>query len=616
MRSRHRWSRRILVAAFAGLVAGPASCGGNGGTADPGPADAPVAEVPEVAPDLPEEVAEDAWRDEEAGTSGDLADGEPRDLPTEEAPPEDAARDEANDAVPEDAPDAALPPTCPDGTPRRPWIDAADTAALMAVAGDLEIPTTSGSWGLKANWSGCESLLFVPDQPRQNQGWPDTFFRYNVNTFLFHLPRTAHVFFVSMKADAAERDETMAVLQQRIDAYLAGAPAADAQELRSRLHVVTGAGADLPGWLGTLLKSPGWGVAIDRFQRIRFLGSFADYALYDAGKQWFAPNLRMAANEAVYYDFEAVREADLQSRPATVVPVFTGEVLSDPGWAGTRGYADVTLPDAATMAGFDTLELDLALGCDGDGEYGTCPAWDYIVHLYLCDRDAPETCDVELGRWITTYHRRGRWVHDVSPLLPVLRDGGARRLAFYTQQPYAVELSLRLSDSGRATRPSEARFLFPGGDFGPGYNDGRLPVTVPIPADAARVTLAVVATGHGGADPGNCAEFCTTTHHFTVNGVEHVVSFPGAGSAEGCMLQTVQGTVPNQYGTWWYGRNGWCPGREVAMQVIDVTAQAPAGTDAVVEYRSLYDGAAYPSSGAGIVLSSWLVVERARAATR
>ena len=51
MRSRHRWARRIIVVAFAGLVAGPASCGGNGGTGDPGPADAPVAEVPEVAAD-------------------------------------------------------------------------------------------------------------------------------------------------------------------------------------------------------------------------------------------------------------------------------------------------------------------------------------------------------------------------------------------------------------------------------------------------------------------------------------------------------------------------------------------------------------------------------------
>jgi hypothetical protein len=293
-----------------------------------------------------------------------------------------------------------------------------------------------------------------------------------------------------------------------------------------------------------------------------------------------------------------------------VVEAFKGEVLSDPGWAGTRGTVEVALPDATAMAAFDTLELDLTLACNGTGEYGTCPAWDYIVNLYLCDRDAPDQCDVELGRWITTYHRWGRWVHDVSPLLPLLKDGGTRRLAFYTQQAYRVGLSLRLSNAGRATVPSEATPLFSGGDFGPAYNDGRLPRTVPIPADAKRVTLAITVTGHGGAQPGNCAEFCSPDHHFSVNGNDHVVQFTEPGDPEGCMRQTAQGTVPNQYGTWWYGRDGWCPGREVPMQVIDVTDDVTPGQDATFEYRGFYQGAPYPSGGASIVLASWLVVER------
>lgn len=596
------------------------ACGGAG---------TPLVDVPDVAPS-------DVATDE--GAHGDPGDDRPApaDAPANDAapdagpadaPPGDAAPDAADtpgDADPADAAPADVPQDpgvdvphagpCPDGTPRRSFRDVPDVAALRAPAADLVVPTTAGPWDLRANWTGCESLLFVPDQPRQNAGWPDTLFRDGINAFLFALPASARVFFVSVKADPADRVAALDGLAQAVERFLAGLPPAEAAAIRARLHYVDGAPSDLPGWLGTLLRSPGWGVAVDRLQRIRFLGSLADWSRYDPDRQWFAPVLRMAANEPAAFDFEAAREADLEARPATVVPGFAGGVLSDPGWSGARGFVDVALPDAATMAGFDTLELDLALHCDGDGEYGVCPAWDYLVHLYLCDADDPDRCDVELGRWITPYHREGRWVHDVSPLLPLLAGGGPRRLAFYTQQPYRVTLDLRLSDGGRSTRPFAARFLFGGGAFGPAYNDAREPVAVPVPADAARVVLAVAATGHGGVQPGNCAEFCTTTHHFTVNGVEHVVRFDQPGDPEGCMRQVAEGTVPNQYGTWWYGRNGWCPGREVALLRVDVTADAPAGADAVVAYRGLYQGQAYPAEGAAIVLSSWLVFERARGA--
>lgn len=508
------------------------------------------------------------------------------------------------------------PPACPDGTPGRPFQDAPDVASLRALAADLIVPTTGGDWGIRSNWTGCESLLFLPDQPRQNTGWPDTLFSDGVNAFLFALPATVHVFFVSVQSEASERAARLQALEERVERYLAGLSPADAAGVRGRLHYVVEAPSGLPGWLGTLMRSPGWGVAVDRFQRIRFLGSLADWARYDPTREWFAPSLRMAANEPLAFDFEAVRQADLESRAATVIPVFTGEVLSDPGWAGTRGSADVILPDAQAMAAFDTLELDLSLVCDGDGEYGICPAWDYLVHLYLCDAEAPDVCDIELGRWITPYHREGRWVHDVSPLLPLLADGGPRRLAFYTQQPYGVHLDLRLSDSGRATRPQEAHFLFGGGALGGEGGELRPPVEVVVPSDAVRVLLAVAVTGHGGAQPGNCAEFCTTTHDFVVNGVEHRIAFDDPGDPEGCMRQIRQGTVPNQYGTWWYGRNGWCPGREVGIHRVDVTADAPAGTTATITYRHLFQGAAYPGEGARIELASWLVVERAREAAR
>jgi hypothetical protein len=54
--------------------------------------------------------------------------------------------------------------------------------------------------------------------------------------------------------------------------------------------------------------------------------------------------------------------------------------------------------------------------------------------------------------------------------------------------------------------------------------------------------------------------------YFTVNGgtYEFDTSYPEAGDGDYCMeLETiVQGVIPNQYGTWGFGRAGWCPGMD------------------------------------------------------
>ena len=51
--------------------------------------------------------------------------------------------------------------------------------------------------------------------------------------------------------------------------------------------------------------------------------------------------------------------------------------------------------------------------------------------------------------------------------------------------------------------------------------------------------------------------------------------------------------TPNQYGTWRFGRAGWCPGGAVTPAVLDVTRHVTPGLEAVVEYRALLRGAPY-----------------------
>ncbi len=519
---------------------------------------------------------------------------------------EDGVDDDAEDVVDEDA--APLPVCERLGLPVREFDPDGWGYQLYSVAQDFTVQTTEGPWTLSENWTGCDVYLFIQDEPRQAEDWPVPLWDRDVEMLIARAPRNVHFFFLSYEASFEAVTAALEALKADVDATLSAYPEEDRLWWQDRFHYVTDQARRIPGWVGTVMVNPAWGAGVDRFQRIRYIGSYADWRRYDAGRGWFQPNLSMAVNEAIYYNFEAEREERLEAEAATVVPVFEEVVMSDPGWAGTRFHADATLPDATAMGGFDTMELDLYLGCNGDGEYGTCPAWDYDVFAYLCDEGDPDTCDTWLGHWITTYHREGRWVHDVSGLLPLVASGGTRRIAFYTQQEYVVSLSIRLSNGGKSERPEDIFPLFSGGAFDAAYNDAYSPITVSIPAEATKVELATVITGHGGVDPGNCAEFCNTTHHFFVDGTENVIDFPQIGVQDDCMTKVGVGTVPNQYGTWWYGRSGWCPGLEVPLVMTDVTSQVTAGSDAVFDYEGYYLGEPYPSGGARIRMRSWVVV--------
>ncbi len=521
-----------------------------------------------------------------------------------DATPMDASTDAQTDA------EVVLPHCEGLGLPVREFVSSTEDATLYAVAQDVTIPTTEGDVVLSELWTGCDNYLFIPDQPRQATGWPTPIWERDWEALFTRLPRNTHLFFTSMYSLPGSVAVSLETIQAGVGAALLNLGQQDYDWWIDRVHYVTVSAKSLEGGIGDLMDYPGWGLGIDRLQRLRYIGSFADLTRYDSNRGWFAPNLSMAANEAVYYNFEAVREDQLDAENATVVPLFTGELVRDATWSGQRTYVDIDLPNAAAMAGYDTVTLDLHLGCQGGDEYGECPAWDYIVHLYLCDEGDPTQCTTEFGRWITTYHREGRWVHDVSGLLPLISGGGTRRFAFYSQQPYHVTLDLRLSNQGKTSRPAESHYLFSGGTFNATYNDSFMPVDVAIPADAVKVELATVITGHGMESPGNCAEFCNTTHHFTVNSTEHSLDFaPWIHSQTGCMDQVDQGTVPNQYGTWWYGRSGWCPGKEVQMVMTDITADVTPDATATITYHGYYLGGDYTGS-ANIRMTSWLVISK------
>ena len=70
------------------------------------------------------------------------------------------------------------------------------------------------------------------------------------------------------------------------------------------------------------------------------------------------------------------------------------------------------------------------------------------------------------------------------------------------------------------------------------------------------------------------------------------------------------GVVPNQGGTWWFGRGGWCPGQRVDPFVADVTGDITPGSSISVSYQAT-QGGREPSDGMGnIEHRSWLIIHR------
>jgi hypothetical protein len=567
-------------------------------------------------------------------------------------------------------------------------------------AGDLSVPLRDGStWTLSEQWSGCESYLFLRHDLTISDLDDATYWSTGVDELIERSPRNVHYFFVVEGSSEDEAEEYGGDMEDWIGEALADLDEEDRLWWEARLHVVAEPSRDVDGLVEDMFRAQvsyfGWG--IDREQKIRTLGYFPHIEGYDSALNaqglWpFELRLFSAAYEAEYFNFEAERQARLDAVDADIVEVFGGDVIEQ--------YEDgvMSLPDAATMSTYDTLELDIRMECpDKDAqEISNCGAWDYLAHAFVCNDstatdtqiaelaaqacqprvaetmgacsgdaavgcreeadcvDAGGTCDgyvdgidadrvegtcgdpygdeietdfvckgdgsgytqscacnTEMARFITTYHRESRWVVDASHALAWLQDGGDRRIRYswapsWNVQPTGVTFQVRLSNQGKGMAPREIIPLFTGGGFNADYNT-RDAISAAIPADAAMVEFRAITTGHGMND-GNCAEFCDQEHAYTVGGGEWVQEFDDPGIDDGCAQMVGEGVVPNQAGTWWFGRGGWCPGMRVDPFTVDVTSEATPGSTVDVSYHATQEGSEPSGNRGNIVHNSWLVV--------
>uniref|UniRef100_A0A4W3HJL8 Si:dkey-256h2.1 n=1 Tax=Callorhinchus milii TaxID=7868 RepID=A0A4W3HJL8_CALMI len=322
---------------------------------------------------------------------------------------------------------------------------------------------------------------------------------------------------------------------------------------------------------------------------------------------WFLyPTFKFMVWQAQWFNYMRGLDDKLQ-RPAIIVNVFN-EVLMQ----GDDGvFATVELPE--DLSSFNILELDASLSCPGTRDE-SCAHWDHTVQLYVCCEQNSSYCNLELGRWITPFRRRvGHWLTDVSPLLPLLNQNTCTfniKTAPWAM-PWKPSLNLRFSESGNSSmlHPFEVKQLFTGGTFDRNYNKKYQPIKFVVPSLTKKVELYVVITGHG-SDENGCGEFCVTSHYFVINSkINNSKTFDNAGTAFGCADKVLEGVVPNEHGTWLYGRNGWCDGQDVAPWRTDVTDQVNLGGINDILYFGLFEGKdPDPKQNPGyIILYSYLI---------
>lgn len=92
-----------------------------------------------------------------------------------------------------------------------------------------------------------------------------------------------------------------------------------------------------------------------------------------------------------------------------------------------------------------------------------------------------------------------------------------------------------------------------------------------IPRNVVKVVVVVaVITGHG-SDDHQCEEFCPTSR--LLHQRQSLQQNLRRRLPLGCAETVFGGSIPNEHGTWLYGRGGWCDGKQVDPWVIDVTGE-------------------------------------------
>ncbi|MAV63978.1 MAG: hypothetical protein CBC84_001350 [Pelagibacteraceae bacterium TMED124] len=504
------------------------------------------------------------------------------------------------------------------------FIDVNDIIIMV----DSIINGYTSDWVFSDEWNGNESYIFF----NYTNSSSSLIASNNKEELLSKSPMNVHYFFIS---DRSSYMNDINNLKSIFDTILSDMPVELQNHWQKHLHFIPVKTSNLPGaynWLKNVLYGEDT-IAIDRFQRIRETGSFSDPV------NFVGRNIDYLAYEAIYFnsEFDNLYEPD---KDYDEITIFERELYS--GWWNASISKNVNFPSNDELLNYAGMSVELLRGCPDCGLFDAgatqiecgdvinysdsgCDDYDRIARLYICDSNG-ENC-YESARWITPFARQPHHLTDISPLLPLLIPGGDKVIKFQESGWPNSLLTLKFrfyKDSNISSKPKEIFPIWNGTVlFDSNYGDNRPATIFNVPENATKVEFVSYITGHGWGNSTcyNCAEFCNSRHIFSINGgvFEFDKDFPEASLEAHCMSLDMisEGTIPNQYGTWGYGRAGWCPGLDVDPIIKDITNYLEIGDENIIDYDACrVSGASCvtpPSCGTcgycpEIAMSSYIVI--------
>jgi hypothetical protein len=462
-------------------------------------------------------------------------------------------------------------------------INVQDITMLLQVILYPEDFDLQNGWNFSEEWNAMDTYIFITLGPASSTAlWNAN----DLNALLENSPNNVHYFFLSNRTNFIE---DIISKKNSIDLMLSNMSEEMQIHWKKYLHFVSNKcdsyESDFVDAVCGIRS-----VGIDRFQRWKQIGYLGNPANFNG------TYIAYLAHEAIYYNYE---HEVLYEDPTTYdeITVFDQAYYTG-GWAATISQP-VTFPSNEELNNYSGMSIELLRGCpDVNGNYSDqgCDDYDRIAKMLLCDAD--ESNCHEMARWITPFDRQPHHLTDITPFISMLRPGGDKVVKFQESgwPNSLLTMKFRFYHSNETNiTPHIYEPIWTGTiGFNPDYDQNRPPVVFNIPDDAVKVEFVSYITGHGwGCDGYNCAEFCNSKHKFSINGgtYEFETGYPEAADNNYCMeLETIgQGVVPNQYGTWGYGRAGWCPGQDVHPFITDITDYVSMGDENVIEYSACRD---------------------------
>jgi len=459
---------------------------------------------------------------------------------------------------------------------------------------NFNIATLSGSWSFQGSWTGMDMHLFLFKYTDSSGNTNSGQWSSNPAAMIRKLPTNTHLFYGSYD-NSYHQD----VIDQKAR-VVSGLNNAEEEQWMSNIHFVDQRAGSISGGLGGLISN--WGdlyYGIDRFQRGREIGSINDWINSGSDSTHWA-------YEAKTWDYEFKQEIRLSDPGIDVVTISPGDWHSG-GWsAGYSSFWNATIDLPNNLEEYDTLEIFHEHTCedrrdiyvDSNGDKKGCHEWDYLAYLKLCESVDSNSCGREVARWITTYGREGRWLTDISPYLFMLENDEEMRFKYEGANRGGMTIKLLFSNWGEGKQAFSGIKLFGGGNFDGSYNNEskyKRQENFTVPAEATAVRIVATITGHGfGQDTANCAEFCDHEHHYYVGGNHAFEWHPIVHDNQGCENDIANGVIANQFGSWPYGRAGWCAGQNVEQWTYDITSWLDmSGGNNHITYKGLFNGQEY-----------------------